>query len=83
VQPALIIGANADPIVSAAETKKVAALLPNAVCKIFPGSLHPLNNAPLTALAKLVADFRKSPLSAVRSRSDAILHFERKYGRAL
>jgi pimeloyl-ACP methyl ester carboxylesterase len=60
-QPVLAFGALEDPLVPAAEVRELASLLPNATPALFPGSAHPLAQAPLDTIARTLLGFIEDP----------------------
>lgn len=66
-QPVLLMAGLEDPLVTSAETRALAALLPNAVTGLFPGTCHPLRNAPLDTVLQTLARFRAGPDKMVRA----------------
>jgi pimeloyl-ACP methyl ester carboxylesterase len=66
-QPVLAFGALEDPLVPAAEVLELARLLPNATPALFPGSAHPLAQAPLDTIVRTLHRFIENPVSMQRS----------------
>ncbi len=65
-QPVLAFGALEDPLVPAAEVRELANLLPNAIPALFPGSAHPLAQAPLDTIARTLLGFIEDPARFAR-----------------
>lgn len=65
--PVLALGAMEDPIVPAAEVRKLAALLPRATPALFPGTAHPIARAPLDTIVAALARFHADPDRMIRS----------------
>ena len=60
-QPLLALGALEDPLVPAAEVRELAQLVPTAVPALFPGSAHPLAQAPLDTIVRTLLRFIDDP----------------------
>ena len=65
-QPVLAFGAMEDPLVPAAEVRELARLLPNAIPALFPGSAHPLAQAPLDTIVRTLLGFIEDPARLAR-----------------
>ena len=65
-QPVLALGALEDPLVPAAEVQALARLLPNATPALFPGSAHPLAQAPLDTIVRTLLGFIEDPSGLAR-----------------
>ena len=55
--PALIVSGDRDPLVSAAESRRLAELLPFARLALFPGAAHPLKQVPLDQVVRAFRSF--------------------------
>jgi pimeloyl-ACP methyl ester carboxylesterase len=55
--PALIVSGDRDPLVPAAEARRLAELLPFARLALFPGPAHPLKQVPLDQVARAFRSF--------------------------
>ena len=66
-QPVLLMAGLEDPLVTSVETRALAAMLPNAVTGLFPGTCHPLRNAPLDTVLQTLGRFRIDPDKMVRA----------------
>jgi pimeloyl-ACP methyl ester carboxylesterase len=55
--PALIVSGDRDPLVSAAESRRLADLLPFARLALFPGPAHPLKEVPLDQVVRAFRSF--------------------------
>ncbi|HEY0446848.1 MAG TPA: alpha/beta hydrolase [Allosphingosinicella sp.] len=56
-QPVLLLSGDADPLVPAAHSRRLAGLLPNARLGLFEGAAHPLKNVPMAKAARAIVDF--------------------------
>nr|WP_258558415.1 alpha/beta hydrolase [Sphingomonas horti] len=74
-QPVLLMASLEDPLVTAAETRALAHVLPNAMTGLFPGSCHPLPQAPLDTVLRTLARFRADPDGMVRAARSALLSY--------
>jgi pimeloyl-ACP methyl ester carboxylesterase len=73
--PALVFGALEDPLVPATEVRALAAALPNAIPALFPGTAHPLDRAPLAAIARTLHAFHSDPARLRRSPQVSLREF--------
>ncbi len=55
--PALIVSGDRDPLVPAAESRRLAELLPFARLALFPGAAHPLRQVPLDQVVRAFRSF--------------------------
>jgi pimeloyl-ACP methyl ester carboxylesterase len=55
--PALIVSGDRDPLVPAAESRRLAELLPFARLALFPGPAHPLKQVPLDQVVRAFRSF--------------------------
>jgi pimeloyl-ACP methyl ester carboxylesterase len=74
-RPVLLMAGMKDPLVTAAETRALAQMLPNAVTGLFPGTCHPLPQAPLAAVLRTLSRFRAGPDAMIRSARSGLLDY--------
>jgi len=65
--PLLAFGAMKDPMVSPGEVRQLAALVQHGVAALFPGTAHPLAQAPLETIAATLARFHADPARFTRA----------------
>lgn len=55
--PVLLLSGEQDPLVTAQDSRDLAALLPNARLGLFPGTAHPLMKVPIVTAMQATKDF--------------------------
>ncbi|NNM78295.1 alpha/beta fold hydrolase [Sphingomonas sp. ID1715] len=66
-KPVLALGALEDPLVPAAEVRELAGLVPGAIPALFPGTAHPLAQAPLDTIVRTLTRFIDNPAGLQRT----------------